>query len=313
MKKHISFFALALLAAMTLICLPSHAQSLGDTIVFGGPGNCGGNVSANFVVGAAAGAGTGLQAVGTNFTPVYQVSSSAAATDIISCGFGGMSRTTPGKGLNAVAGIAFFYGIVTTTATSENAPICAIQTMPAPGAAETASAAAGTVVPQTSIPVIGSANLIAITTGQFYTQFLAFTTAQAFNGLYQSFSCSFSFGQAGAAAMVVNTPGYVVFTTNTIVWLKQHGHDGAVAGLRGLGISKETAELIFAHYVPKDAKAKAYMAMYNARQAAKVTLANGPAPPPTCDLICQSMQGSGGTPPPGVSGELISYGPRFRQ
>jgi hypothetical protein len=267
MKRYIWFFASVWLLAV--LCLPInpllHAQSLADTIVFGGPGNCGGNVSATFVVGAAAGAGTGLQAVGTNFTPVYQAASSGAATDIISCGFGGMSRSTAGKGLNAVSGIAFFYGIVTTTATSENAPVCAIQTMPAPGAAETASAAAGTVVAQTSIPVIGSANLIAITTGQFYTQFLAFTAPQAFNGLYQSFSCSFSFGQSAAAAMQVNTPGYIVFTTNTITWLKQHGHDKSVDAMLRMGISRETSELIFAHYVPRNRKAQAYMATYQIR------------------------------------------------
>jgi hypothetical protein len=244
-------------------------QSFGDTIVFGGPGNCGGNVSANFVVGAALGAGTGLQAVGTNFTPVYQVSSSGAATDIISCGFSGMSRTTAGKGLNGVAGIAFFYGVVTTTATSQNAPVCAIQTMPAPGAAETASVAAGTVVPQTSIPVIGSANLIAITTGQFYTQFLSFTTQQQLNGLYQSFSCSFSNAQAAAAAMVVNTPGYVVFTTNTIAWMKKHGHDNSVDAMMRHGMSKETSELVFANYFPKDKKGQEYVAAYNARREAQ--------------------------------------------
>lgn len=260
MKKHILFFVLAI--AMALAALPSGAQSLSDTIDIIGPGNCGGNVSANFVVGAAAGAGTGLQAVGTAFTPVYQAASSAAATDIISCAFPGMSRTTPGKGMNSVAGIAFFYGPVTTAPTSESAPTCVSLAMPVPATGEVASVAAGTAIAQTSIPVIGSANLTAVTTGQFFTTYLAFTTPPALNGLYGTIQCAFTFVQAAASAMQVNTPGAIIFTTNTITWLKHHGHDGSVNAMVRQGISKETAELIFAHYRPANAKAKAFMAEY---------------------------------------------------
>ena len=265
MKRYISFFALSIVLA--LACMPyAHAQTFGDTISIFGPGNCGGNVSANFVVGAAAGAGTGLQAVGTAFTPVYQVSSSAAATDIISCAFSGMSRSAPTKGLTAIQGVAFFYGPVTTAPTSESAPTCVTLQMPNPGAAETPSVAAGTTVANTSIPVIGSANLTAVTTGQFYTTFLSFGTPPSLNGLYKTMQCAWTFVQGAAAAMVVNTPGGIVFTTNTVAWLKNHSHDGAVNAMLEYGISRETAELIFAHYRPRNLKARTFMARYEARQ-----------------------------------------------
>lgn len=289
-RKPISKVFFCVLAFALAFWVPTglQAQTFADTISVFGPGNCGGNVSAAFVVGAAAGAGTGLQAVGTAFAPVYQVASSSTATDIISCGFGGMSRTQPSKGLNAIQGVAFFYGIVTTTATSESAPTCIAQTYPAPGAAETASTAAGTSLPVTSVPVIGSANLTAVTTGQFYTTFLSFTAPPALNGPYGGISCSFSFGQTAASAMQVNTPGGIIFTNNTVAWLKRHGHGLAVDAMVRQGLSRQSAELIFAHYVPKNAKAQQFMESYNKHGAGGVPI------PPKLELA-----------------GLVSHGPRW--
>lgn len=274
-RKPISKVLFCVLAFALAFWIPTglQAQTFADTISVFGPGNCGGNVSAAFVVGAAAGAGTGLQAVGTAFAPVYQVASSSTATDIISCGLGGMSRTQPGKGLNAIQGVAFFYGIVTTTATSENAPTCIAQAFPVPGAAETASVAAGTNLPVTSVPVIASANLAAVTTGQFFTTYLSFTTPPALNGPYGGISCSFSFGQTAASAMQVNTPGGIIFTNNTVAWLRRHGHGLAVDAMVRQGISRQSAEMIFAHYVPRNPKAKAFMEAYARQKRDSVTLA----------------------------------------
>jgi hypothetical protein len=270
-----SLLVIVTILAVVAFWIPTglQAQTFADTISMFGPGNCGGNVSANFVVGAAAGAGTGLQAVGTALTPVYQAASSGAATDIISCAFSGMSRTQPSKGLNSIQGVVFFYGIVTTAATSESAPACTLLTMPAPGAAETASTAAGTSQPVTSVPVIASANLGPVTTGQFFSTYLSFTTPPALNGPYTAIQCAFTFVQGGAAAMQVNTPGGIVFTNNTISWIKQHGHDEAIAAMTQHGISRETAQLVYAHYAPKDVKAMADLAVYNLQRKGPAVIA----------------------------------------
>jgi hypothetical protein len=298
-RKPITKALFAVLAFALAFCMPVglQAQTFADTISVFGPGNCGGNVSAAFVVGAAAGAGTGLQAVGTAFAPVYQAASSGAATDIISCGFSAMSRTQPGKGLNAIQGIAFFYGIVTTNATSENAPTCIAQTFPSPGAAETASVAAGTSLPVTSVPVIGSANLTAVTTGQFYTTYLSFTTPPALNGPYGGISCSFSFGQTGAAAMQFNTPGGIIFTNNTVAWLKRHGRGLAVDAMVRQGISKQAANLIYAHYVAKP------------KTKDRPMLASGGIPVPCALYKCPSTPSA---PHETTIAELVSYGPAAR-
>lgn len=263
MKRVLFSLALALGLA-----LPAFGQSFGDTLSVIGPGNCAPNVSATFVALAAAGAGTGPAAVGTALTPTMQASSSGAATDTISCDLTGMTRATTGKGMNSVAGIAFFYGIVTTTATSESAPACVSLSFPVPSTSETASTAAGTALTVTSIPVVASANLTAVTTGQFYTTYLAFSTPPALpisTLIYSKIICSFAFGQTAASAMVVNTPGAIVFTTNTIAWMKRHGHDASVDAMLHVGMSRETAELTFAHYQPKDRKAQEYVARYEAR------------------------------------------------
>lgn len=166
---------------------------------------CTGQASANFVALAAAGAGTGWQAIGANPAMVYQVATSAAATHNWSCRVECPTRTSSGKGC-VVQGISWAYGIQTTAATSEGAPACQILTMPNPAAGESASTVAGTNIPLTSIPVVGSANLGTTTAGAFFNTFLIFTTPQTV-GQYQAITCSLSLVQGAASAMQTNSPG----------------------------------------------------------------------------------------------------------
>lgn len=271
-NKFDRLLTLAILALSFCFTLQARGQTFGDTIWDIPPGACAPSVSAAYVVGAAAGIGSVPSAVGTAFTPVAQAASSAAATDTISCDLGGMTRTAAGKGLGPIFGFAFYYGIVTTAATSQSAPTCVSLAPPTPAAGETASVAAGTAIPVTVIPVVGSANLGPVTVGQFFTTFVSFTTPNsALSGaLYAKVQCSFSFVQGAASAMVMNSPGGAVFTSQTISWLKHHSHDKAVLAMMQVGISHESAELIFAHYRPRNPKAIAYMARYQQRQGATV-------------------------------------------
>lgn len=207
--------ALFSLVAAIAFCLPLSAQ-VSDSIWNVGPGNCSGSPSANAVAPTgAAGIGTGFTTQGTSFLPVFQVSSSAAATDTISCTLDCPSRTAANKGCT-MFGFAFYYDILTTTATSESAPACGVITAPVPSAAETSSPVAPVNAPVTAQPVVGSANLTADTAGKLLTQYVSFTTPLALNGPFQKVVCTFAFGQTGASAMVVYTTGGTIFGVNAI-------------------------------------------------------------------------------------------------
>lgn len=178
-------------------------------------GSCGGSASANpVVVTGANGVGTGLISIGASLAPVFQVSSSAAATDTISCRIECPTRTGFARQC-VVNGISFMYGIVTTTATSESTPACQTDTYAAPITAQTASTVAGTNIPLTSVPSTATANLAAVTAGQFYNTYLVFTTPVTLN-TYQDIRCTFAFGQTAGSAMTFQTPGGYAFGSATV-------------------------------------------------------------------------------------------------
>jgi hypothetical protein len=205
-----------LVFALLVVCSPwLHAQNA-DSFWNLGPGQCSGSPSANAVAPTgAAGIGTGWTTQGTSFLPVFQVSSSAAATDTITCAIDCASRTTAGKGCT-IFGFNFNYGILTTAATSESAPVCGqITSIPPPSAAETPSTVAPVGITVTAVPVIGSANLGTTTAGALLSQYVAFPAGGvSLNGPYQKIVCTFAFGQTAAAAMVVYTPGGTIFGVN---------------------------------------------------------------------------------------------------
>jgi hypothetical protein len=209
MKK--LFLALCLTLA---VAIPGFGQ-INDSIWDLTPGAIAGTASANFVVCAAASTGTCPTVTGANLAPVQQVASSAAATHTYGWDVSCNSRTAAGKGCT-VFGVAFYYGIQTTAATSMGAPACNIITLPVPAAAETASTVAGTNIPLTAQPVVGSANLATTTAGAFFTEYLVFTTPQPLNGPFQKIHCTLTLVQGAAAAMVSNSPGGTVFGVNTI-------------------------------------------------------------------------------------------------
>lgn len=203
-----------LLTGLALAGTRANAQ-IADSIWDLPYGNTAGTASANFVVCAAASIGTCPTVTVANLVPVFQVASSAAATHTWGFTVTCPSRTAAGKGCT-VFGVAWYYGIQTTAATSMGAPSCNIITLPAPAAGETASTAGGTNIPLTAQPVVGSANLGTTTAGSFFTEYLVFTTPQPLNGPYQKIQCTLTLVQGAAAAMITNSPGGTVFGVNTI-------------------------------------------------------------------------------------------------
>lgn len=256
--KRFNLFAIVLTLALSFAVAPqSQAQTFADTITMLTGAHCPGSATAGVgvVYNGIPNVGTGLMVLTTPFAPVYQVQTTGAASTVtFTCDIPCVGlRTTIGKGCTSISGIAFIYGVQTTTLTSENAPVCGTVAFPAPAAAETPSTVAFVSVPVTALPVIGSANLGTTTAGAFVTQYAAITTPPslptAAGTVYQKIFCSFSFGQTAASAEVINTPGAIVFTTNTVSWLRRHKRGEAVAAMMKEGIYRPTAELIYAHYV----------------------------------------------------------------
>lgn len=240
----------------------AQAQTFADTITMLTGAHCPGSATAGVgvVYNGIPNVGTGLMVLTTPFAPVYQVQTTGAASTVtFTCDIPCVGlRTTAGKGCTAIAGLAFIYGVQTTALTSENAPVCGTVSFPVPAAAETPSTVAFVSVPVTALPVIGSANLSTTTAGAFVTQYVAITTPPALPSaagvVYQKIFCTLSFAQSAASAEVINTPGAIVFTTNTVSWLRRHKHSEAVDAMIRQGIQKSTAELIYAKYRKPAAK-----------------------------------------------------------
>jgi hypothetical protein len=245
------FLAVALTLGLSSL---TWGQSFADTLIPITAAQCPGSATAGVgvVYNGIPAVGTGLMVLTTPFAPVYQVQTTAAAATItIGCEIPCPGRSSFGKGCSAIAGFAFYYGVQTTAATSENAPVCGTVAFPVPAAAETPSTVAFVSVPVTTIPVIGSANLGLTTAGGFVTQYVSITTPPslptAAGTIYQKLFCTLSFAQAAAAAQVINTPGGVAFTTNTIAWLRKHPGT-ALDALAHIGIDRKDGKAILALY-----------------------------------------------------------------
>lgn len=160
--------------------------------------------------------GTGSAGTGNNTmildgsVPAYKGSSTAsAATITISCTITvPVTRLTAGKGLT-INSIDIMYSPQTTTATSQTLSTFASFTAPTAAASETNSsatlvAAGGTV---TQVPVVGSANLTALSAGQYYTTRAVLGTPVAVNNALQTFVVTFAFSQSASAIQIITTPG----------------------------------------------------------------------------------------------------------
>jgi len=152
--------------------------------------------------------------------PAMKSSATAAAAshEVFTCTINVPSRLTAGKGVT-INSITYLYSVQTTTATSMVASTLNSFTAPAAGTSETASsatlvAAGGTL---TQVPVIASANLTAVSAGQYYSELVSLGTPIAVNTDGMVFVFTFEIDQSASAAQIVTTPGLVVkYTQNPL-------------------------------------------------------------------------------------------------
>ena len=145
--------------------------------------------------------------------PALKISSTAAAgsTSTFTCQIAVPTRFTAGKGI-VIQDITYLYSVQTTTATSMVASTLGSFTAPVAGTSEAASSATlvatfGGAVTQT--PVVGSANLTAVSAGQYYSEKVAFGTPVQVSNL-QNLVFTFAIAQSASAAQIVTTPGLIV-------------------------------------------------------------------------------------------------------
>ena len=152
-------------------------------------------------------------------TPALKISSTnaGASTSTLTCNVADLiSRTTAGKG-STITGFTVVYSVQTTTATSMGTPTLTSVTFPTPAASETAStatpvaAAGGTL---TMTPAVASANLTAVSAGQYYTESISLGTPLQLNNALKNYLLTFTIGQTASAAQIVTIPGIYVSFTN---------------------------------------------------------------------------------------------------
>jgi len=135
----------------------------------------------------------------------------AAATLQFVCNIDLPTRLTSGKGI-VINDLTFLYSQQgTNTTLSMSTPTLNSFTAPVAGTSETASsatlvAAGGTLAP---VPVVASANLTAVSAGQYYSEKIGLGTPVSFANL-QNLVLNQAFANSGSVAMLITTPGVIV-------------------------------------------------------------------------------------------------------
>lgn len=145
--------------------------------------------------------------------PAFKLSSTASAAGLnLDCNLTAAMRNLTGKGIT-LRSIAVIYGIQTTTATSMSTPTISYFQSPAASTSETASSA--TLVTTTALvggtltmtPAVASANLTAVSAGQYYTQNIALGTPIQMNTDLRTYVLHFQVNQSASAIQIMTVPG----------------------------------------------------------------------------------------------------------
>lgn len=137
---------------------------------------------------------------------------SGAGTAGISCNLTAAMRLLTGKGIT-VTSMAVIYGVQTTTATSMATPTISLFNAPVASTSETASSATlvttaalvgGTL---TMTPAVASANLTAVSAGQYYTENIALGTPIQMNSDLRTYVFTFAILQSASAIQIMTVPG----------------------------------------------------------------------------------------------------------
>lgn len=145
--------------------------------------------------------------------PALKSSTTAGAgTAGIACDLSAAMRTLAGKGITLTS-IAVIYGVQTTTATSMATPTISLFNAPVASTSETASSATlvttaalvgGTL---TMTPPVASANLTAVSAGQYYTENIALGTPIQMNSDLRTYVLTFAVLQSASAIQILTVPG----------------------------------------------------------------------------------------------------------
>lgn len=121
------------------------------------------------------------------------------------------TRTTGGRGA-VLTDITFLYSPQTTTATGIAGATFKYYQPPAAGVSETASSATLVATGGTLAytPALASANLTAVSAGQYYSQAIVLGTPEPLTNDLRSYMLTFTVQQSASAAQIVTTPGFWV-------------------------------------------------------------------------------------------------------
>ncbi len=167
--------------------------------------------SSNITTGSA---GTGnATTVLDGSVPAFKLSSTASAAGLnLDCNLTAAMRTLAGKGIT-LTNMSVIYSIQTTTATSMSTPTISLFNAPAASTSETASSATlvttaalvgGTL---TMTPPVASANLTAVSAGQYYTQNISLGTPIQMNSDLRTYVFHFQVNQSASAIQIMTVPG----------------------------------------------------------------------------------------------------------
>ena len=163
--------------------------------------------------------GTGSAGTGNNTTildgsvPALKIDSTASAATVqANCNLTAAMRNLTGKGITLTS-IGVVYGVQTTTATSMATPTISYFQAPVASTSEMASSA--TLVTTTSLvggtltmtPAVASANLTAVSAGQYYTENIALGTPIQMNTDLRTYVLTFAILQSASAIQIMTVPG----------------------------------------------------------------------------------------------------------
>lgn len=145
--------------------------------------------------------------------PALKGSTTAGAGTVqVNCNLSAALRTTASKGITLTS-MAVVYGIQTTTATSMATPTISLFNAPVSSTSETASSA--TLVTTTGLvggtltmtPPVASANLTAVSAGQYYTENIALGTPITMNSDLRTYVLTFAVLQSASSIQIMTVPG----------------------------------------------------------------------------------------------------------
>jgi hypothetical protein len=189
-------------------------------------GNNAGNIAANdgyvvlpasacasSVTSGTGGTGNNTYIIDGSVTALKANSTASTATLAITCDLSLPTRLTSGAGI-VIQDVTFLYSQQGTNTTLSMVASPTLGTFTAPVASTSETASSATLVSAggtlTYTPAVASANLTAVSAGQYYSEKVGLGTPFAVNTNLQDLILQFSFANSGSVAMLITVPGVIV-------------------------------------------------------------------------------------------------------